>query len=195
MSGNQRQCQARYPENREVMRQFCGYLRCCAAISSNETGGEGGIRTLGPPQGGQRFSRPPRSTAPAPLHANGGEELAQAAAEHQANAWHSRWHRLGAILAQKIGRRASPDTTGALPPPASRVPPAAPEAAAGRAEEQRIRQHHCRANMRRIKPGERRRNGGADGDNPPVRQIGAMWASNRRPPCVAKAVRRHRRFR
>src|SRR3981189_2493538 len=32
-------------------------------------GGEGGIRTLGPPQGGQRFSRPPRSTAPAPLRA------------------------------------------------------------------------------------------------------------------------------
>jgi hypothetical protein len=30
-------------------------------------GGEGGIRTLGTPYGVQRFSRPPRSTAPAPL--------------------------------------------------------------------------------------------------------------------------------
>jgi hypothetical protein len=39
-------------------------------------GGEGGIRTLGPPQGGQRFSRPPRSTAPAPLQGNGDHELA-----------------------------------------------------------------------------------------------------------------------
>src|SRR5689334_9925627 len=49
-------------------------------------GGEGGIRTLGPPQGGQRFSRPPRSTAPAPLHTSGARDLAQAAGEHQANA-------------------------------------------------------------------------------------------------------------
>src|SRR5205814_10536035 len=40
------------------------------------TGGEGGIRTLGPPQEGQRFSRPPRSTAPAPLLADGGNGLA-----------------------------------------------------------------------------------------------------------------------
>src|SRR3954447_2223684 len=48
-------------------------------------GGEGGIRTLGPPQGGQRFSRPPRSTAPAPLPPNGGKGLAQASGEHQPN--------------------------------------------------------------------------------------------------------------
>ena len=49
-------------------------------------GGEGGIRTLGPPQGGQRFSRPPRSTAPAPLHPNGGEGLARGREEQQGNA-------------------------------------------------------------------------------------------------------------
>src|SRR5207249_2188018 len=44
-------------------------------LKSQSLGGEGGIRTLGPPQGGQRFSRPPRSTAPAPLHPNGGKGL------------------------------------------------------------------------------------------------------------------------
>jgi hypothetical protein len=38
-------------------------------------GGEGGIRTLGPPQGGQRFSRPPRSTAPAPLPSERGQGI------------------------------------------------------------------------------------------------------------------------
>src|SRR5207302_3349584 len=52
-------------------------------------GGEGGIRTLGPPQRGQRFSRPPRSTAPAPLHPNGGEGLARGREEQQGNAVHS----------------------------------------------------------------------------------------------------------
>src|SRR6266478_4802903 len=50
------------------------------------SGGEGGIRTLGPPQEGQRFSRPPRSTAPAPLLANGGIDLARAPQEQQENA-------------------------------------------------------------------------------------------------------------
>ena len=49
------------------------------------SGGEGGIRTLGPPQEGQRFSRPPRSTAPAPLLANGGIDLARAPQEQQEN--------------------------------------------------------------------------------------------------------------
>src|SRR3954465_5580800 len=39
------------------------------SVKIDRVGGEGGIRTLGPPQGGQRFSRPPRSTAPAPLRA------------------------------------------------------------------------------------------------------------------------------
>jgi hypothetical protein len=52
---------------------------------NNLAGGEGGIRTLGPPQGGQRFSRPPRSTAPAPLRANGRRRLARRLAEHQEN--------------------------------------------------------------------------------------------------------------
>src|SRR3954466_7473903 len=42
-------------------------IRCSLGLQA--AGGEGGIRTLGPPQGGQRFSRPPRSTAPAPLRA------------------------------------------------------------------------------------------------------------------------------
>src|SRR5213594_1832605 len=37
------------------------------AHSLSAGGGEGGIRTLGTPYGVQRFSRPPRSTAPAPL--------------------------------------------------------------------------------------------------------------------------------
>src|SRR3954465_14919114 len=45
------------------------------SVKIDRVGGEGGIRTLGPPQGGQRFSRPPRSTAPAPLHPNGGKGL------------------------------------------------------------------------------------------------------------------------
>src|SRR6266851_6853667 len=57
-------------------------------------GGEGGIRTLGPPQGGQRFSRPPRSTAPAPLHPNGGRDLPRGAREHQANE-NGNWHPIG----------------------------------------------------------------------------------------------------
>jgi hypothetical protein len=50
-----------------------------------QNGGEGGIRTLGPPQEGQRFSRPPRSTAPAPLPLSGCNELACSALEHQEN--------------------------------------------------------------------------------------------------------------
>ena len=58
--------------------------RGCAKDSAG-SGGEGGIRTLGPPQRGQRFSRPPRSTAPAPLHPNGGDGLAQAGREQQGN--------------------------------------------------------------------------------------------------------------
>jgi hypothetical protein len=57
-------------------------------------GGEGGIRTLGPPQGGQRFSRPPRSTAPAPLRLSGGKDLARHRAEHQENQ-NGHWHRIG----------------------------------------------------------------------------------------------------
>jgi hypothetical protein len=56
-------------------------------------GGEGGIRTLGPPQEGQRFSRPPRSTAPAPLHPNGCKHLPRATAEHQPNE-NLTWHQL-----------------------------------------------------------------------------------------------------
>jgi hypothetical protein len=38
-----------------------------SANAGARTGGEGGIRTLGTPQGAQRFSRPPRSTTLAPL--------------------------------------------------------------------------------------------------------------------------------
>src|SRR5215216_2994133 len=38
----------------------------CVAHTARNSGG-GGIRTLGRPCGRQRFSRPPRSTAPAPL--------------------------------------------------------------------------------------------------------------------------------
>src|SRR5216683_8136783 len=66
------------------MADWCAGSRA-ARRPARKTGGEGGIRTLGPPQGGQRFSRPPRSTAPAPLHPNGGEGLPRAAREHQAN--------------------------------------------------------------------------------------------------------------
>ena len=36
-------------------------------VNFDLNGGERGIRTLGPPAGGQRFSRLPRSTAPATL--------------------------------------------------------------------------------------------------------------------------------
>src|SRR5260370_24344125 len=57
-------------------------------------GGEGGIRTLGPPQGGQRFSRPPRSTAPAPLHPSGGKGLACRVEERQENGYMV-WSQLG----------------------------------------------------------------------------------------------------
>src|SRR5271154_400549 len=45
-------------------------IYCFPANALACTGGEGGIRTLGPPQRGQRVSRPPRSTAPAPLQLN-----------------------------------------------------------------------------------------------------------------------------
>src|SRR3954465_9099150 len=62
-------------------------------VKNLANGGEGGIRTLGPPQRGQRFSRPPRSTAPAPLHPNGGKGLAQVVKEHQSNR-----NRLGSSL-------------------------------------------------------------------------------------------------
>src|ERR1043166_7251948 len=85
-------------------------LSICAAIGGN--GGEGGIRTLGPPQGGQRFSRPPRSTAPAPLRLSGAEDLARSPEEQQANetAHRSRSARAAAI------RRAPPyPVAGALP--------------------------------------------------------------------------------
>ncbi len=58
------------------------------------SGGEGGIRTLGPPQEGQRFSRPPRSTAPAPLQLSGGKELARSLEEQQENKI-GNWHRIG----------------------------------------------------------------------------------------------------
>jgi hypothetical protein len=61
---------------------------------NQQTGGEGGIRTLGPPQRGQRFSRPPRSTAPAPLRLSGGRDLAYRCREHQANE-NADWHPIG----------------------------------------------------------------------------------------------------
>src|ERR1700758_2855629 len=47
--------------------QMGGDRECKARRIARFWYGEGGIRTLGPPQEGQRFSRPPRSTAPAPL--------------------------------------------------------------------------------------------------------------------------------
>lgn len=56
-------------------------------------GGEGGIRTLGPPQEGQRFSRPPRSTAPAPLRLSAVNPLNTAparTAREQARSWRPR---------------------------------------------------------------------------------------------------------
>src|SRR5215510_243753 len=58
------------------------------------SGGEGGIRTLGPPQEGQRFSRPPRSTAPAPLRSSGVNNLDLYRHKHQENScriWTRAW--------------------------------------------------------------------------------------------------------
>jgi hypothetical protein len=49
-------------------------LRASTTLPVATSGGEGGIRTHGPPEGGQRFSRPSRSTTPAPLR-TGGESL------------------------------------------------------------------------------------------------------------------------
>jgi hypothetical protein len=57
-------------------------------------GGEGGIRTLGAPQRAQRFSRPPRSTAPAPLRKSGARDLAWSRSEQQPS--QSKLHPVGA---------------------------------------------------------------------------------------------------
>src|SRR5271154_3337215 len=69
------------------------------------SGGEGGIRTLGPPQRGQRFSRPPRSTAPAPLRAAENKALAL----HQLGEQITNW-----LRSHLTGRSRRPDlATGA----------------------------------------------------------------------------------
>jgi hypothetical protein len=49
---------------------------------------------FGLPQRGQRFSRPPRSTAPAPLCMNGSRESTRPLAEQQENA-PGNWHSIG----------------------------------------------------------------------------------------------------
>ena len=71
-----------------LVTQLCSALKRRAEffVYNQAIGGEGGIRTLGPPQEGQRFSRPPRSTAPAPLRLSGGNDLARQSREQQENA-------------------------------------------------------------------------------------------------------------
>ena len=52
------------------------------------------IVTLGPAYEGQRFSRPPRSTAPAPLRKSGIDQLARSPREQQENETRN-WHPTG----------------------------------------------------------------------------------------------------
>jgi hypothetical protein len=106
------------PQQRRPSVNHAGSRRRQIALTS----GGGGIRTHGPPRGGQRFSRPPRSSAPAPrLRPSVALVCARDAVENLMD--RSRrclWNpRKKGLHSRRRWRRESPPESRRPPPPAS----------------------------------------------------------------------------